>query len=70
MVSDLAEFSIGVNVGSMLPHEQPEETTMSIKSASHATTTAVMQSLLRFDLRLLGLIGAVTVAATTVGLNA
>lgn len=42
---------------------------MSIKSVTTAATFAVTQSLSRFDLRLLGLIGAVTAAATTVGLN-
>ena len=69
MVSDSAESSIGVNVGSKLPQQEPEETTMSIKSVTTAATFAVTQSLSRFDLRLLGLIGAVTAAATTVGLN-
>jgi hypothetical protein len=48
---------------------QTEENTMSITTISYAATALTLNTIRRVDLRLLGLIGAVTAAATTVGLN-
>ena len=42
---------------------------MNLRTISTVTITAATKSISRFDHRLLGLIGAVTAAATTVGLN-